>query len=122
MQYSRHFIANVETRVNCENLRRITLPSTLKTIGRSAFGGCKNLERITFNGDAPTINGIEPKFNNVFGFNAIFDSDTESDLVITVKRGSKGWKEPGSTELPERWPATDHQPSRPIRFIDTLGK
>jgi hypothetical protein len=35
---------------NYENLKQVTLPSTLETVGAYAFSGCKNLQKVTYRG------------------------------------------------------------------------
>ena len=92
------------------NLKHVVIPASIEEIGYLIFDGCNNLEMVTFNGDAPIIK--KPDEGYVLG-------EVQTNLVIAVKRGTKGWKAPGSTELPERWPATDSSESRPIRFVDT---
>lgn len=95
---------------DCYNLRFVTFPASLKKVGHSLFARCDNLERVYFNGDAPSVN---MSGDSVLG-------RTPHDLVIAVRRGSKGWKRPGSTELPEVWPVEGFEDSRPIKFDDTL--
>jgi len=96
----------------CNALRRISFPGSLRNIGGHVFHHCMNLEEIVFDGDAPKITYTgSQRHRHMFRF-------TPKDLVITVNRGSKGWKEAGSTELPKSWPVDDADDSRPIRFKD----
>lgn len=99
----------------CNALRRISFPGSLRNIGGYVFHHCKNLEEIVFDGDAPKINYTgSQRHRHMFRF-------TPKDLVITVNRGSKGWKEAGSAELPKMWPVDDAEDSRTIRFKDLSG-
>lgn len=95
---------------NCFNLRIVTFPASLEKVGVAIFAYCENLERVSFDGDAPRM---VTSGSSVLG-------RTPYDLVIAVKRGSRGWKRPGSTELPEVWPVEGFADSRPIRYADTL--
>ena len=97
---------------SCSKLRNICFPASLERIGDSLFSDSMNLERVTFYGNAPTFN--DSRQVSLLG-------KTSLRLVIAVKRGTKGWKAPGSTELPEVWPVEGFDDSRPIKFLDTLG-
>ena len=90
----------------CPNLEEVEFPKSMRFIGHNMFGHSSNLKRVIFLGDAPVTNTNR---------DVIFTEAAE-DIVIYVRKGSKGWNGPGSTDLPERWP-TDGQPSRPIRYI-----
>ena len=76
------------------------------------FRNCPKLHRVIFQGDAPGLH-VPPNTNskgrNIFSFSA-------PDIVVEVKKGSKGWKDKNSTELPPRWPTRGYD-SRPIRYI-----
>ena len=76
------------------------------------FRNCPKLHRVIFQGDAPGLH-VPPNTNskgrNIFSFCA-------PDIVVEVKKGSKGWKDKNSTELPPRWPTMGYD-SRPIRHI-----
>jgi hypothetical protein len=90
----------------CPNLELIEFPKSLKHLGVCAAYNNKKLTKIVFYGDAPRIDG---------GWQEVFTGAPEN-LVVEVRRGSKGWLEPDSIELPELWP-TDQKESRPIRYM-----
>lgn len=96
----------------CPNLELIEFPKSLKYLGPCAAHGNDKLKKIVFNGDAPQI-GLT-QFS--WGKQVVFTGAPE-DLVVEVRKGTKGWKSPGSRELPERWP-TNQDESRPIRYIN----
>ncbi|MBR5549314.1 MAG: leucine-rich repeat domain-containing protein [Kiritimatiellae bacterium] len=95
---------------NCPNLEIVEFPKSLKRILPYAFIGCLNMKKVVFNGDAPLTDARRTRGRE----NLFFGSP--KDIVVEVKKGSKGWKAEGSTELPERWPSTGSD-SRPIRYI-----
>lgn len=95
----------------CPDLELIEFPKSLKSLGPCAAHGNDKLTRIVFNGDAPKV-GLA-QFS--WGKQSVF-TGAPDDLVVEVRRGTKGWKSPGSTELPERWP-TNQDEARPIRYI-----
>ena len=96
----------------CPDLELIEFPKSLKYLGQCAACGSGKLKKIVFNGDAPQI-GLA-QFS--WGKQVVF-TGAPADLVVEVRKGTKGWKSPGSRELPERWP-TNQDESRPIRYID----
>ena len=76
------------------------------------FRNCPKLRRVLFQGDAPGLHvppNTDSKGRNIFSFSA-------PDIVVEVKKGTKGWKNKNSTELPPRWPTRGYD-SRPIRYI-----
>jgi hypothetical protein len=95
----------------CPDLELIEFPKSLKYLGQCAACGSGKLKKIVFNGDAPQI-GLA-QFS--WGKQVVF-TGAPADLVVEVRKGTKGWKSPGSRELPERWP-TDQNEQRPIRFV-----
>ena len=95
----------------CPDLELIEFPKSLKYLGQCAACGSGKLKKIVFNGDAPQI-GLA-QFS--WGKQVVF-TGAPADLVVEVRKGTKGWKSPGSRELPERWP-TNQDESRPIRYI-----
>lgn len=96
----------------CPDLELIEFPKSLKYLGQCAACGSGKLKKIVFNGDAPQI-GLA-QFS--WGKQVVF-TGAPADLVVEVRKGTKGWKSPGSRELPERWP-TDQNEQRPIRFVE----
>lgn len=86
----------------CPNLEVVEFPDSLNYIGARVFCASGKVKKLIFNGDAP-------------GYDARFLEYTAAEPVIEVKRGTKGWMSPGSTELPERWPLNGR--SSPIRYI-----
>ena len=96
---------------NCPNLKRVSFPSSLVKVGTLLFDGCTKLQSVEFAGDAPFIDTSE----SLFGY-------APDDLKIIVRKGSKGWKAPHVEELPERWPASAADDSRPIRFAEPESK
>ena len=94
----------------CPDLELIEFPKSLKYLGFCAACGSGKLKKIVFNGDAPQT-GLA-QFS--WGKQIVFTCAPE-DLVVEVRKGTKGWKSPGSAELPERWPTTQDE-SRPIRY------
>ncbi len=92
---------------SCPNLEVVEIPQSVTWIGPYAFERSANMKRVVFHGDAPDA---PTRYKaNVF-------TGSSKDIVVEVKKGSKGWKAKGSTELPERWPTTGDA-SRPIRHI-----
>ena len=88
-------------------LESITVPASVERIGEGAFLQCLRLSRLVFEGDAPTVTVRDvPLF-----------ARANRNLVVYVRRGSKGWNGPGSTDLPEKWPVGDPD-ARPIRYLD----
>ena len=90
-----------------EGCSRLKTVECLKPDRGLYFGICPfkndvNLKRFICHGDAPGCRG------------ALF-SYAPGDIVVEVKKGSKGWKAKDSMELPERWPLNGS--SRPIRYI-----
>lgn len=90
----------------CPNLESVELPESLKHWGVSAVYGCDKVKKMVFNGDAPRVDG---------GWQEFF-TGASADLVVEVRKGTKGWKSPDSMELPARWP-TDQKEARPIRYM-----
>ena len=90
--------------MSCANLEVVELPKSLKRIGSFFLGWSPKMKRLVFTGDAPEA--IKDKFLGV-----------SKDLVIEVKKGSKGWNGKDSTDLPKRWPLNSSN-SCPIRYID----
>ena len=86
----------------CPNLEVVEFPDSLSRIEGRIFCGTPNIKKVVFNGDAPSYDSRLLEY-------------TAAEPIIEVKRGSKGWKSPGSTELPERWPLNGK--SSPIRYI-----
>ena len=95
---------------SCPNLEVVEIPKSVTWIGPYAFDRSANMKRVVFHGDAPDAPPRRTK-----GKENIFTGSSK-DIVVEVKKGSKGWKAKGSTELPERWPTTGRD-SRPIRHI-----
>ena len=63
---------------NCEQLTKVSIPSSVNRIGRAAFDGCRRLAGIYFNGDAPRIGPA--------AFNGCDDNATAYYLA-----GTRGW-------------------------------
>ena len=89
----------------CPNLKKVSFPGSLARLGTLLFDRCPSLQRVEFAGDAPQVDMSESMFG-----------DAPENLHVFVKRGSKGWNETGSLELPERWPSGASEDSRAIRF------
>jgi len=94
----------------CVNMSAITFPPTLKKIGSAAFADCRNLRKIEFLGDAPELD---------FGDGAVFGKGLQ-DCEIVVRRGAKGWTDPATGKLPERWPLPGFDDSLPVRYADEV--
>ena len=90
----------------CPHLLYIEFPATLNELWMQLFQNDFELKKIVFNGNAPNV--------HIEGCYGLF-SYSPNDIVVEVKRGSKGWAGPGTTTLPERWPRNGD--SRPIRYI-----
>ena len=95
----------------CPDLEWIEFPKSLKYLGQCAAYGNDKLKRIVFNGDAPQVGLGQFSWGKQYVF-----TGAPKDLVVEVRKGTKGWKSPGSRELPERWP-TNQDETRPIRYI-----
>lgn len=112
---------------HCNSLKRISLGKSLKLVGGYAFGECAALESVAF--------AVVPEFQGVYNLGGCpnlktvrflsgdapevaptFYKDSNPDLVTLVRKGSRGWNGPGSTDLPERWPVGAGKDSRPIRY------
>ena len=91
----------------CPNLEVVEFPKIVDKISAYAFEGAPNMKKVVFHGDAPR--------RRAKGKDNLF-ARSSKDIVVEVKKGSKGWKAEGSMELPERWPTTGSA-SRPIRYI-----
>ena len=65
---------------NCFNPDSVTIPSGVTNIGEYAFIRCDSLTMLTFNGNAPDVEGIGL---GLFG----------SDTLVRVRQGSTGWGE-----------------------------
>ena len=96
----------------CPNLESIEFPKSLKRLGACAACGDENLRKIVFYGDAPHADVV----HYTSGLTQEVFTGAPENLVVEVRRGSKGWLEPDSIELPELWP-TDQKESRPIRYM-----
>jgi len=94
---------------DCANLEVLELPKSLKWIGPFFIGNSIKMKRLVFAGDAPEGVGTRT-LGDIF-------IHLPKDLVIEVKKDSKGWNGKGSTDLPERWPVNSSN-SCPIRYID----
>lgn len=58
---------------NCSNLRKISIPSSVKTIKQFAFNGCQELDSVRINGDDDILVNIENyAFNNCQNLSSIF--------------------------------------------------
>ena len=124
-------------------IRSLTLPDTIVKVGSYAFGESyagvirfgRNLRKlemwafaktsvnqVIFEGDAPELLVSEfHKDRTLFvpDDRKYAGSRNSSGLTVYVHKGSKGWKAPGQTELPELWPVGgDSAGSRRIRFIE----
>ena len=95
---------------DCPNLEVVEFPESVKWIGVYDFGSCWKMKKVVFHGDAPATH-----VRRSAGRENLFSASSE-DIVVEVRKGSKGWKAKDSTELPERWP-TVGSASRPIRHI-----
>ena len=95
----------------CPDLESIEFPKSLKYLGQCAAHGNDKLQKIVFNGNAPQLGVGHFTWGKQFVF-----TGAPKDLVVEVRKGTKGWKSPGSRELPESWP-TNQKESRPIRYI-----
>jgi hypothetical protein len=74
----------------CPNLEVVEFPEGLKRVDRGVFNGSPRVRKVIFNGDAPDADS--------------FFQWAPANMVVEVRKGSKGWNGPGSTDLPERWP------------------
>ena len=86
------------TFLNCSSLKHITIPSTVTGIDIRAFEGCTQLgiERITFNGNAPTLNvGADGMFHE--SSISVFENIAINRAY--VKKNSSGW----GVEIPGVW-------------------
>ena len=98
---------------DCQNLESVEFPTSITFLGCCVVGYCDNVKKIVFNCNAPQIDARLWR-GVVFG-------PVPSDLVVEVRKGTKGWKSSNSTELPERWPVGQKE-SRTIRYIGEAKK
>ena len=96
----------------CPNLEWIEFPKSLKYLGQCAAHGNDKLKKIVFNGDAPQVGLGQFSWGKQYVF-----TGAPEDLVVEVRKGTKGWMEPDSTELPEFWPENQEE-SRPVRLLN----
>ncbi len=92
------------------NLEKIVFPASVNEISWQMFQGDSNLRKIIFMGNAPEV-----RIEEAYGFFAW----APENIVIEVKKGTKGWNGMDSTDIPERWPKSrfGYRDTRPIRFI-----
>ena len=95
----------------CPNLEEVVFPKGFEYIRHRAFWSCPNMKKVVFLGEAP----VAPHRNTAWRENVFCGA--ARDIVVYVRKGSKGWNGKESTDLPERWPL-DGSDSRPIRYID----
>jgi hypothetical protein len=62
----------------CKNLTRVTIGNSVTNVGGSAFWGCKSLTGVCFEGNAPSLNGA-----------SVFSSD--SNATVYYLPGTSGW-------------------------------
>ncbi len=93
----------------CERLVEVEFPASLRKLGGALFAGCRSLTKVTFLGNAPETSGSS---------NGGILRNSPEELVVSVAYGTRGWKTPGSPELPDTWPIGALADSRPIRFMD----
>ena len=98
----------------CPDLEWVEFPKSLKFLGHCAAHGNDKLKKIVFNGDAPKVGLAQFTWGKQYVF-----TGAPENLVVEVRKGTKGWKSPDSTELPARWP-TNQKYSRPIRYIGAV--
>ena len=95
----------------CPNLEVVEFPKNFKGyIGAYVFDSCPEMKKVVFYGDAPAIGVRRTKARpNLFWA-------SPNGIVVEVRKGTRGWKGKGSTELPEFWPL-EGNPKRRIRYI-----
>ena len=96
--------------VGMPNLEKIVFPASVNEISWQMFQGDSNLRKIIFMGNAPEV-----RIEEAYGFFAW----APENIVIEVKKGTKGWNGMDSTDIPERWPKSrfGYRDTRPIRYI-----
>ena len=95
----------------CPNLEEVIFPKEFGSINHRAFSYCPKMKKVVFLGDAP-----EAYWRRTASRENVFYGAAR-DIVVYVRKGSKGWNGKDSTDLPDRWPL-DGSDSRPIRYID----
>ena len=95
----------------CPNLEEVIFPKGFGSINHHAFLCCPKMKKVVFLGDAP-----EAYWRRTASRENVFYGAAR-DIVVYVRKGSKGWNGKDSTDLPGRWPL-DGSDSRPIRYID----
>lgn len=96
---------------SCSSLREIRFPGSLRKLGAELFSNCSSLRKVAFDGDAPElVDDGRYRGANIF-------IGTPRDLVVCVKRGSRGWN-PGGEGLPKMWPVGAGENARRIRYDD----
>lgn len=94
----------------CRNLEVVEYPKSIECICHRAFAGCPKMKKVIFTADAPDTPARGTSWReNIF-------CESSGDIVVEVKKGTKGWNRKDSTDLPERWPLFGSD-SRPIRYI-----
>ena len=99
----------------CPNLEEVIFPKEFGSINHHAFFGCPKMKKVVFLGDAP-----EAYWRRTASRENVFYGAAR-DIVVCVRKGSKGWNGKDSTDLPGRWPL-DGSDSRPIRYIDEAAE
>ena len=95
---------------DCQNLEIVEFPKSTKWIGAYIFESSLKMKKVVFHDDAPVAYARRTR-----GRQNLFHSSSKN-IVVEVKKGSKGWQSKDSAELPERWPTVGSD-SRPIRYI-----
>ena len=95
----------------CPNLEEVIFPKEFGSINHHAFSYCPKMKKVVFLGDSP-----EAYWRRTASRENVFYGAAR-DIVVYVRKGSKGWNGKDSTDLPGRWPL-DGSDSRPIRYID----
>lgn len=77
------------TFLNKTNLKRVFIPDSITEIGARAFGGCSNLEHMTFH-EYNTISRYSYPFGDIFG-RTEYEGGEETEQCY-YSGGSDGWK------------------------------
>ena len=97
---------------NCSSLPTIRFPASVRRLGAELFANCSSLRTVAFDGNAPELVDDGRQFRGVDIFRG-----TPRDLVVLVKRGSKGWN-PNGEGLPRCWPVDAGNNARRILYAD----
>jgi len=80
----------------CRQLEVLMVPRSVRTIEDWTFHGLIRLKALVFEGDAPTLTKGVP--------GCIFEQMMPPEIVVFIRKGTKGWRADGKPGVPSAWP------------------